>query len=87
MSNRVLWEVVPHWFGTLGWRVTVKRPGQERITEVRFTDKAMAVAYAVAACTFWLKSMKEVSSLRIKNHWGRIQEERSYGSDPSPPRG
>lgn len=87
-SNRVLWEVVPHWFGTLGWLVTVKRPDMDKHKTVeRFANKDEAVAYAVSSCAFFLKAMKEESSLRIKNKWGVIQDERTYGSDPSPPNG
>lgn len=87
-STRVLWEVVPHWFGTLGWRVTVKHPEMKHHRTIeRFADKAEAVAYAVSSCTYSLKRWKEVSSLRIKSKWGRIQDERTYGSDPSNIRG
>lgn len=82
MTNRVLWEVVPRWFGTIGWVVTVKRPNQDRRQEHSFFNKDDAIDYAVDACQFWLKATKERSELTIKNRWGKIQDKRTYGDDP-----
>lgn len=87
MKNRVLYEVTPYAFGLglLGWKVTRnlrdgKRSPSHRL--VWFANKDDAVAYAVAECKFWRKSLNENSELKIKNKWGIIVDSRTYGDDP-----
>ena len=88
MSKRVLWEVIPRVFGTLGWAVRVRRANDNRWhTEFISDNKAVAIQEAVASCRWWLLAWGENSELRIKNRWGKIQDSRTYGDDPENVRG
>ncbi|WP_342644893.1 DUF2188 domain-containing protein [Mucilaginibacter sp. CSA2-8R] len=62
-----------------GWQA--KKEGGERAS-VTGNTKQEVVERAIE-----IAKNKEVSSVRIHKSDGTIQEERSYGSDPFPPKG
>lgn len=85
-KTRVLYEVSPFAFGAglLGWKVTRNlRDDMGTFTIAWFSDKEVAITYAVNECRFMLKSLHYNSELKIKNKWGVISKDtRTYGDDP-----
>lgn len=73
---RTTYEVAPD-----GSDWVVKRHGAGRAA-ARFSNKKPAVDRGVETC----KNNKP-SELIIKDRYGRIQDRRTYGDDPFPPRG
>ncbi len=78
-AHRTRFEVLPDKEG--GWSVTQGRGviGWQRL-------KVKAIAYAVASASAVYKA-GGLASLRIKRADGTYQSERTYGEDPSPPKG
>jgi uncharacterized protein YdaT len=75
MSNRNRHHVVPH---ENGW--AVRREGAERASTVtRTKEQAIDHARDIA--------QRERGEVIIHRENGTIQEERTYGNDPFPPRG
>ena len=74
MTKRVRYEVKP---SSNGWDVT--RDGTT-VSHHRLKDRAVEAAAGSAR-------REGHSQLMIKTEGGRIQDERTYGSDPFPPRG
>ena len=75
MSNRNRHHVVPH---QNGW--AVRREGADRASAVtRTKDQAVDRARDIAE--------RERGAVVIHRENGTIQEERTYGNDPFPPRG
>jgi uncharacterized protein YdaT len=75
MANRNRHHVVPH---DNGW--AVRREGSERASSVtRTKEQAVEQARDIA--------QRERGEVIIHRENGTIQEERSYGNDPFPPRG
>lgn len=75
MSKNHRHHVVPH---QSGW--AVRREGSDRASAVTPTkDKAVERAREIAE--------REQGGIVIHGENGRIQEERTYGPDPFPPRG
>lgn len=75
MANRNRHHVVPH---ESGW--AVRREGADRASTVTRT-KEQAVEHARDV------AQRERGEVIIHRENGTIQEERSYGNDPFPPRG
>ena len=73
---RTVWEVQPS-----GTEWVVKRRGASQATR-RFRLKSDAVSFGVS-----LARANEPSQLIIKRGNGTIEDERTYGNDPFPPRG
>jgi hypothetical protein len=76
MSKRKTHYVSPH---DVGWQV--KAQGAKRATAV-FDTKAEAVKAGVD-----IASSQPLGQLRIQRQDGTIQDERTYGDDPFPPKG
>lgn len=76
MSNRKIYHVTPH--GN-GWQV--KGEGAKRAAGV-FDTKVEAVKVGVD-----LAQKPPLGELRIHRQDGTIQDERTYGKDPFPPKG
>ena len=75
MSNRNRHHIVPH---ENGW--AVRREGAERASTVtRTKEQAFEQARDIG--------QRERGEVIIHRENGTIQEERSYGNDPFPPRG
>lgn len=76
MKDRTVYDVVPQ---TGRW--AVKRRGAERADSV-WDAKAEAVDRGAELC-----DKSQPSQLVIRRQDGTIEDERTYGSDPFPPRG
>ncbi len=76
MSNRKTYHVTPH---EGGWQV--KGEGAKRAAGV-FDTKAEAVKAGVQ-----IAQNQPLGELRIHRQDGTIQDERTYGKDPFPPKG
>ena len=74
--ERVRYDVAPR-----GNEWTVTRHGASRATAVLDTQKE-----AVAKATAFAKGWRE-SQVVVRGTDGKIREERTYGTDPFPPRG
>jgi len=77
MKQRTTYHVTPHPEG--GWQGILE--GADRAS-VKGDNKQ-----AVLERTIELAKNNTPSSVRIHSQEGKLQEERSYGSDPFPPKG
>ena len=85
-TRRVRWEVLPTSKAATTamhkWKVT--RDG-EVIGMLRTKALAIALAATTARCSW--QTQGQLATLKIKGRDGRIQEERTYGRDPSRTKG
>ncbi len=77
MGGRKVYELVP---GHGDW--ALKKRGALRATK-RFDTKQEGLEFSVP----FVRGQDGDSQLVIKKQDGKIQEERTYGSDPHPPKG
>ena len=77
MGDRKIYDLVPD---DDGW--ALRKRGGERATK-RFDTKKEGMEYSVPL----VREQDGDSQLVIRKQDGTIQEERTYGSDPHPPKG
>jgi hypothetical protein len=78
MARRKVVEVAPRKGSSPGWTVSVR--GQSGGEDFRTKDPAVGRGRSIAKAA-------PLGQLIIKKEDGRIQEERTYGKDPHPPKG
>ena len=69
------------------WILEAEKPNEEGIDFEYKVTKKWAVSVSVAYCRDKFKETGKPVSLRIHKRNGQIQEERSYGRDPSKSKG
>lgn len=89
MSRRVRYEVLPTSKADLkadetlaAWTTT--RDGERLATH---DTKALAVSFATTTARCAWRTRQQLAQVRIKGRNGKIQDERTYGADPTETKG
>jgi hypothetical protein len=84
VSERITYRVLPDEDNEGFWVITIE--GQSPLG-INFEDKELAVQTAASAAKRRWEMDRMHTQLVIHGDDGRIQDERTYGDDPTPPEG